>query len=175
MQFLKRVLGRFFRSPDVIIGSPENPYLLRWHVIPRNRFFNIYLHKFLRDDDDRALHDHPWASCSIILRGGYIEHTPRGIFKRKVGKLYTRKATDAHRIQLFKAGALDINFMPHDIQAFQNYERINSLYVKTQPVWTIFITGPKVREWGFHCRQGWRHWREFCNPMNSGEVGRGCE
>lgn len=57
----------FGRKPDFVIGDLSNPYLLRWWVIPRNRFFNVYLHKFLRDDDDRALHDHPWWSMSIIL------------------------------------------------------------------------------------------------------------
>lgn len=59
----KRVASRlfrpFWRAPDFYIGGNANPYLLRWWVIPRNRFFNVYLHKFLRDDDDRALHDHP--------------------------------------------------------------------------------------------------------------------
>src|SRR4051812_18802461 len=102
MKFIERTLKLFCRSPDVVIGSRDNPYLLRWHVIPRNRFFNIYLHKFLRDDDDRALHDHPWASCSIILKGGYIEHQPERSFRRKAGWFYFRKATQAHRIELFR-------------------------------------------------------------------------
>jgi hypothetical protein len=48
----------------------------RWWVIPRNKFFNIYLHHFLHSDDDRALHDHPWWNVSILLRSGsYVEHT----------------------------------------------------------------------------------------------------
>ena len=44
------------RPPDRIIGGKDNPYLLRWHVVPRNPQQNIYLHHFLRSDDDRALH-----------------------------------------------------------------------------------------------------------------------
>jgi hypothetical protein len=48
------------RRPDFIIGGADNPYLLRWWIIPRNRWCNVYLHKILRDDDPRALHDHPW-------------------------------------------------------------------------------------------------------------------
>lgn len=63
------------RAPDFVIGGAERPYLLRWFVIPRNKVFNVYLHQFLRSDDDRALHDHPWVNLSILLRGGYIEHT----------------------------------------------------------------------------------------------------
>ena len=40
------------RQPDFVVGKPEDPYLLRWWVIPRNKRFNVYLHKFLRSDDD---------------------------------------------------------------------------------------------------------------------------
>jgi hypothetical protein len=65
--------------PDFIIGGTENPYLLRWWVIPRNRWFNIYPHHMLRDDDPRALHDHPWWNVSIVLKGGYMEHRAHGL------------------------------------------------------------------------------------------------
>lgn len=37
-------------NPDIIIGENGDDYLHRWYVIPRNRFFNIYLHYFLRSD-----------------------------------------------------------------------------------------------------------------------------
>lgn len=63
------------RAPDVVIGEVHRPYLLRWWVIPRNPVFNVYLHRFMRSDDDRALHDHPWSNLSILLRGSYGEHT----------------------------------------------------------------------------------------------------
>lgn len=156
----------FKREPDFIIGEKENPYLLRWWIIPRNRWFNIYLHKFLRSDDDRALHDHPWASCSIILKGGYFEIMPHSrlvtaIFGetfdsfqkiwREPGSIHFRRATAAHRVELAEGA----------------------------PAWTLFITGPKIREWGFHCPKGWRHWRDFCGvpvgEAKGGEVGPGCE
>lgn len=156
------------RAPDLIIGDPANPYLLRWHLIPKNRLLNIYLHKFLRSDDDRALHDHPWASCSVILKGGYAEYVPTGLTPERIGAkirmpghIVLRRASQAHRIKLFikgwwaDAGRGEI------------------------PAWTLFITGPKIREWGFHCPKGWRHWREFIG-LPSGEprgdeVGKGCE
>jgi len=35
------------RKPDFVIGRAGAPYLERWWVIPRNRWFNIYLHHFL--------------------------------------------------------------------------------------------------------------------------------
>ena len=63
-------------KPHFIIGGVDDPYLLRWFLIPRNHILNVYLHKFLRSDDDRALHDHPWWFVSIMLRGRYLEWLP---------------------------------------------------------------------------------------------------
>lgn len=141
------------RAPDVVIGGAATPYLYRWHIIPRNRVLNAYLHLFLRSDDDRALHDHPWANLSVLLRGQYVEHTidAGGIERRIVyGAVAWRlrlTGTLAHRIELFDG-----------------------------PCWTLFITGPRYRQWGFHCpKQGWIHWRRFTAPDDPGAVGPGCE
>lgn len=134
------------RPADQVIGGPMRPYMLRWFVIPKNRFFNIYLHHFLRSDDDRALHDHPWWNLSILLRGQYREHTQNRVKLRRAGYMVLRRATCAHRIELIDG-----------------------------PVWTLFLTGPKIRSWGFHCPHGWRHWREFTDPKDVGAVGRGCD
>jgi len=61
------------KEPSIVIGHDGLPYLKRWYIIPRNKYFNIYLHQFLRSDDDRALHDHPWFSLSHIIEGSYNE------------------------------------------------------------------------------------------------------
>jgi hypothetical protein len=145
----RKVLGG--RAPDVTIGGPERPYLLRWWVIPRNRWFNIYFHQFLRSDDERALHDHPWASCSILLSGRYVEVTPGRATIRQAGAwsgFTFRRAEAAHRIALFAGD-------PH--------------------VFTLFMTGPWQRPWGFHCPNGWRHWRNFIDPKDPGRPGPGCD
>jgi hypothetical protein len=140
------------RKPDFIVGAPDNPYLARWWLIPRNRWCNVYLHHFLRSDDPRALHDHPWWNISLVLRGGYLEYMNKGARRyipryRGPGAIVFRRATTAHRIELF-AG---------------------------RPAWSLFITGPRVRDWGFHCPQGWRHWAAFTKPGAPGEVGPGCD
>ena len=90
---LERVVAK--REPDFIVGldSPDGIYLLRWHLTPWRNWIdmlpkerrllrgflrlwpNLYLHCFLRSDDDRALHDHPAAAVSWILHRGYVEHT----------------------------------------------------------------------------------------------------
>lgn len=145
----------FRRPPDFVIGG-DNPYLRRWWVIPRTRWFNVYLHQILRDDDDRALHDHPWWNVSIVLSGGYLEVMPvvRPEFTgwnrtkwRRPGAVVFRRATTAHRLALREGRA----------------------------AWSLFITGPNVRSWGFWCDHGWRHWREFCATDDKGRVGRGCD
>ena len=145
---------RLDTAPDFVIGGD---YLLRWWILPRNPLLNVYLHVFGRSDDDRALHDHPWASCSIVLTGGYWEVLPcspsipiASTFEvwRAPGAVVVRGAREAHRI------ALD----PGEYCV------------------TLFITGPRVRSWGFWCPRGWRHWKEFTNPKDGGAtVGRGCE
>jgi hypothetical protein len=135
------------RKPDISIGGEDNPYLERWYVIPRNRWFNIYLHRFLRSDDDRALHDHPWVNLSILLRGRYTEHLPSGVLRvRWAGNLVARRPTALHRVELTHGTC-----------------------------WTLFLTGPRVREWGFQCPQGWRHWKDFTAGDRGELVGRGCE
>lgn len=139
------------RPPDVVIGGEAHPYMRRWWLIPRNRVFNVYLHHFLRSDDDRALHDHPWWNVSVLLAGRYREHTIEagGIHRRTeraAGEMKARLASAAHRIELFDG-----------------------------PCWTLFITGPRIRTWGFHCPKGWVDWRIFTNPADGGKtIGRGC-
>lgn len=141
-------------DPDFIIGpgSDGKPdYIRRWWVIPRNPFSNIYLHLTQRDDDDRALHDHPWSSRSVILQGGYIEVTPEGAFERLPGQVVERAADAAHRLVL------------------RRDEDGNAI-----PCISLFFTGPKEREWGFHCERGWVHWRDFTGGSQGELVGRGC-
>lgn len=140
------------RVPDFEIGPEGDRYLLRWWLIPRNRVFNLYLHRFQRSDDDRALHDHPWVNASLLLRGRYVEHTisAGGVHRRleyRAGNLKLRHAGYAHRVELVDG-----------------------------PCWSLFMTGPVMRAWGFHCPRGWVHWRDFTNAADGGAtVGRGCD
>ncbi len=135
------------RKPDVLIGPKETPYMRRWWMIPRNQGGQVYLHEILRSDDDRALHDHPWDSTSYVLEGGYVEHLPGGDqVWRGPGSIVQRRAEDLHRLEI----------------------------IDGNPALSLFITGPKVREWGFQCGERWVHWREYTSPLDKGLIGRGC-
>ena len=162
------------RPPDVIIGGADAPYLRRWHILPRNRIFNLYLHHFLRDDDDRALHDHPWAWCSLVLAGGYYEHTiaAGGIHHRRwrpAGSLAISGPRRAHRIELHKHPQHMLDF--YSVMGGRGRERLPPV-----TCFTLFATGPTVRAWGFHCpKRGWVPWQQFTDPADPGIAGRGCE
>lgn len=194
-KFLLRRAKRMMagREPDFYIGNKNNAYLRRWWVIPKNRLFNIYLHDFRRSDDSRALHDHPYANCSILLNGEYIEHVQCEIHgriawvrmllriptrwvekhRRGSGDIVFRSAKSAHRIELHQ----DIKA----VYASLNDGGIELAYERSEiPVITLFITGPRIREWGFLCPQGWRHWRDYVAPgtgqgTSGSEIGKGCE
>jgi hypothetical protein len=64
-------------QPHQVIGTPDDPYLLRWLITPANGYCQVYGHHFLRSDDPTP-HDHPWHFISIVLRGRYFEETPGG-------------------------------------------------------------------------------------------------
>lgn len=138
--------GIMQRDPDFIIGEAANPYMRRWWIIPRNENCNVYLHEILRSDDDRALHDHPWLNTSMLISGRYVEHTPDGSFLREAGWIGGREATDAHRLEILPG----------------------------ERAYSLFFTGPKVREWGFLCPQGWVNWQDFTGGAHGELVGRGC-
>lgn len=136
-------------EPDLVIG--RNNSLQRWFLVPRNDTANVYLHRFLGSDEDRALHDHPFDNTSWILDGEYLEHSAELDGKPyatlwSAGSRVERTAEQPHRIELISGPAI-----------------------------TLFFTGFRRREWGFHCPQGWRHWREFSDPSDYGKMGRGCE
>lgn len=144
--------------------TPEDAYMLRWWVVPRSQETeNVYFHHFLRSDDDRALHDHPWPNISILLEGDYIEEVPANPYlpagrriqiQRRAGDVITRPANSAHRVML------------HEDESG-----------KPLPVKSLFMTGPVERQWGFWCPQGWRHWKDFTGYNSTGDssiVGPGC-
>ncbi len=149
-KFIAHVIAR---TPDFVIGGRTNPYLLRWWVAPRNRILNAYLHLFKRSDDDRAHHSHPWLfRVSIILRGAYTEHRilAGGILEKRVlraGMVSFAWGASPHRVEL------------HDGECL-----------------TLFLTGPRVREWGFYCMEkGFVHWKKFTAPGDRGDIGKGCD
>ena len=139
MSFFRQLLGKPHRR---INGS----YLERWHLVPRNRWFNVYLHRFGQDDPS-DLHDHPWKNCSLVLRGRYREHFHDGSWlDRSPGALVLRGSMTLHRLEIL-----------------------------TPSVTTLFVTGPVRRSWGFMTHAGWLPFQRYKDvyPNASDEWPRG--
>jgi hypothetical protein len=118
------------RVPMIPVGPADDPLLCRFFVIPRNRFFNIYLHCFHRSDEG-YLHDHRMASLTVILQGWYYEE--RFVSRPVAGQpLPAITAAKVRRLRF------RLSRTPHRVLLEPNVT-----------IWSLFIGLPHVREWGF--------------------------
>lgn len=115
-------------------------YLKRWWVIKRNNRMNVYLHNMLLDDDP-ILHDHPYWSLSLVLTDGIYE-------------VYVRNPS------VDGPGAKEEREVKAGQWVWRGSEFAHQLIV-VKPAWTLFFTGPRVREWGFWCPKGWLPWHKY--------------
>jgi hypothetical protein len=129
-------LGRWPRAKVIADAcAPElGPLMVRYFLI-RTPWFNLYLHRFLRSDNDRHFHDHPWDFVTVLLSGGYWENTPGGRFWRRRFSILRRPAEWQHWVEI------------------------------VEPVWTLIAVSRKRREWGFHTERGWLDWKTYGSEM----------
>lgn len=137
-----KAVGQYRLIPD---REGKNPYMHRYYLLSTRWLapifpslsYRLVLHNPVQSDED-GLHDHPWKWYSKILAGGYWEYTPEGKFWRGPNGWRKRTATDFHRL------VLDPDKAPE--------------------TWTLFIMGPKEKEWGFLSKDGtWVQWEEYIN------------
>lgn len=147
-----KALGKFHRylvdhGRFAIINDRENvrEYLHRYYPVhPDSKHrrrkdidANLFLHQFMLSDDP-VFHDHPWSWYrSVIVKGGYWEHTPWGIFKRTVGHV-RRVDCEVWRHYEDDKDAPSIPANLHWVEIF-----------KPGGTWTVFMRGPTTHEWGF--------------------------
>lgn len=122
-----RLVRRAQRTPYSHIASPDGQsiYMKRWWLFnpyPSSdeanlrRFpwlpVSIRVHRILRPDQDRHLHDHPWNARTIILDGWYVEEREGARpAKRNVGYTGRLDHGSYHRIdQVSPGGALTLFF-----------------------------------------------------------------
>lgn len=120
-----------------IRGEDGSAYLSRL-LLPRVRLggfqFRPMLHRFHRPDADGDLHNHPWTfGLSLVLVGGYLEERldlARGhgaTMQRWVRGLNLLTWRDFHRV----------------------VELLGQNEDGTGEVWTLFVTGERIQDWGF--------------------------
>jgi len=126
------------RFPCVtVVDEPGVQFLKRYYII-KTKFFSVYIHQILRDDD-ADMHDHPWPFVVVILKQGYREVMPTQTKIRKRFAVFGHLPSCSHRIEL----------------------------IDNQPSWSLVMMGPKVREWGFHTKAGWVSFKKYLNKQLS--------
>jgi hypothetical protein len=124
-------LDRYRLIPDRRTGDD---YMHRYYLFLKDRKwfpFNFTLHKIIKSDDP-IFHDHPWSYMTIILKGGYWEHTP--VFNSE-GKVFAQFQRWRGPGSIIIRGAKDYHWLELD-------ENVG-------PATTLFFMGPQVRDWGF--------------------------
>jgi hypothetical protein len=148
--FLK-LLEKLGRKRIVMDRVENEPYLERYYLFlrERERFpFNVFLHKFLKSDPD-DVHDHPWPYATLVLKGGYWEWIPHfDTVGRKIGEYQVWRGPGHFRVS--KARSFHRIELDPDITA-----------------WTLFMPGPKQRDWGFLVRNQWIQWEEYLKQRKS--------
>jgi len=136
-------------------GESGEIYMERYWLLPFNKdsSTNIRIHHTMRSDTDRALHDHPWPSTSIVLKGGMWEIIPKNQLQhpslddteferhwRKPGDVIRRSAQDRHRLEIPQG----------------------------KSCWTMFIMGMSEQDWGFYDKDdGWVYWRTYLDDWST--------
>ena len=148
---LLKLLDRLGRKRIVMDRVENEPYLERYYLFLREREqfpFNVFLHKFLKSDPD-DVHDHPWPYATLVLKGGYWEWIPHfDTVGRKTGEYQVWRGPGHFRIS--KANSFHRIELDPDITA-----------------WTLFMPGPKQRDWGFLVKNQWIQWEQYLKQRKS--------
>lgn len=113
-------------------------YMERWHLVPGNWFrkhiFDLRVHHILLPDAGRHVHDHPFDFATLTMKGAYVEMMQDGrLLTHRRGTLRFRQADVAHTIPV----------------------------VTNDGVWTLVLTGPFRRQWGFYVDGVWTHHSDY--------------
>lgn len=152
-------------EPDELIGEHE---MRRWWLLPRNRWFNVFLHEH-QADDSRFLHDHPCDSISIRLRGELVEYRPTRprYWETTLRPLPSEADGDPTRWIWGPEGAEFVQFTAAGVQLdrahamprirIRHAEEAHRLeLVNGRRAWTLWIRFSNRRRWGFFEPAGWR-------------------
>lgn len=137
-----------------IVGDDGSPYLTRILFSRLLKFrklgFGVYLHRFHRPDGDQDLHNHPWKwAYSFILSGSYTEEKLKGISRSPLACCDIcplNVQTETRRVRWF-------NHLTHN-----DYHSVRATH---GDVYTLFIVGPRVQDWGFLVDGKHVPWRKY--------------
>lgn len=104
------------------LGIAECPYAYRYVFI----FFgySIRVHRWLRSDDKRFMHNHPWWFVTFVLRGSYQDISLNEIEQLNTFSFKYRNSNHTHYVEIPDSGCL-----------------------------TLLITGKPINKWGFWIKE----------------------
>jgi hypothetical protein len=145
MKWFLNFLDKIGRKRIIMDRTSNEPLLTRYYLFlkERDKFpFNVFLHNFHKGDPD-DVHDHPWPYATLILKGGYYEWIPQFNSKgEKISEVAVWRGPGSFRV----CGA-------------NSYHRIE--LDPNVSAWTLFMPGPKKREWGFLVKNKWIHNEQY--------------
>lgn len=150
------MLDQWFKKM-VIVNCEHQPYLHRWYVFKTKRI-TLFVHKFVRSDEDRALHDHPWAFLVIPIWRGYTEHSDRLVRYERAGD--ARRFPVINRVLPFLGTRYRDFFYRHRVELKRDARG------EPLPAWSIFFHFTRRREWGYWLPSGFmlhnQWWSNLC-------------
>lgn len=188
------ILNKLFNKVDIMrSGVPGAPlYLRRWFIYPLApkdlaMVPRTYLHRFSAGDDTQILHDHPWPFSSIILWGGYWEHSYNPEYLKWHALIkYVADKVEEHKVKpLSWTEQMDVglkqcviltgeepvktvkkwygpgSFLKRGASWTHAVELAKDHEGNDKACWSLVRTGIKCRSWGFHTDNGWCWWRNF--------------
>lgn len=93
--------------------------------------FSIRVHKWISHDDPRYKHDHAWDFITFVLKGGYVDVGDKEDHLKRFSLRYRRSS------------------------------HIHTVYPDDGGCWTILLTGPIVRQYGFWIGERFRRASKF--------------
>ncbi len=140
-KFLKRLSKAIFNRSEIWIEGEL--YMIRYRFLP-DSWPGVRVHKIIKSDGGRDLHDHPFTFLSFILTGGYSEYQDDGSKTwYKPGSVVFRRAETLHRLELATACDKELT------------EPCDRRVCMEKPAWTLVFRGPYRREWGFFVNGEW--------------------
>lgn len=127
-----------------LTNSDGDVYLFRRRIF-QLPWIALYLHDIERGDDiTDALHSHPFAFASLILRGGYTELTA------------SPEGTDIGPIEQRTHMRFDVNVFP------RGAKKVHTIISALPGTKTLVLAGRRRDSWGwFADGVGVVHWSEF--------------
>lgn len=109
------------------LGEPGCPYMYRW--VFNFWLFAIRIHHWIRSDDKRHMHNHPWWFWTLVLKGHYIDvsHDP----------------FDPDYVEKWEVMGIERQC------AFRSASHLHYVIVPEGGCWTFVISGMPSQNWGF--------------------------